>query len=119
MPGFEPGNFHRSLAKGHSSLVFVGKDGRLFWGFTSKMDKNYPENSIPRRDASQSDAHVQKFPDFEIGCNTKLSELWKNVQRSSFATLEEGFVETWSYGRIVCVGDSVHKGTINVSRCLI
>jgi hypothetical protein len=119
MPGFHPGEMHRSCAKGHSSLVFVGKDGRLFWGFMAKMDKKYSENSIPRRNASQSDAHIRKYPDFEVGCSTKLSELWKNVQATSFTALEEGLVENWSYGRIACVGDSVHKATINVSHFII
>jgi hypothetical protein len=119
MPGFHPGEMHRSCAKGHSSLIFVGKDGRLFWGFMAKMDKKYSENSIPRRNASQSDAHIQNYPDFEVGCNTKLSELWKNVQATSFTTLEEGFAENWSYRRIACLGDSVHKATINVRRPII
>jgi hypothetical protein len=119
MPGFNPGNLHRSCAKDHSSLIFVGKDGRLFWAFMAKMDKVYSEDSIPRRNASQSDAHIQKYPDFEVGCNTKLSELWDNVKKSSFTSLEEGFMENWSYGRFACVGDTVHKATINVRRLVI
>jgi hypothetical protein len=119
MPGFHPGEMHRSCAKGHSSLVFVGKDGRLFWAFMAKMDKKCSENSIPRRNASQLDAHIRKYPDFEVGCNTKLSELWKKVQATSFTTLEEGLIENWSYGRIACVGDSVHKATIIVSHLII
>jgi hypothetical protein len=116
MPGFEIGHMYRSCADGHSSLVFVNKDGRLFWGFITEMDKTYAEKNIPRRASSQSDAHIQKYPEFEVMCGTKLSELWKNVDRSSFAVLEEGVMQNWTFGRFVCVGDSIHKSTINVSR---
>ena len=114
MPGFQTGNMYRSCDHGCSSLVFVNKDGRLFWAFMSKMDKIYTEKDMPRHHFSQSDAHVKKFPDFEVGCNTKLTELWKNVTTSRFGVLEEAVMETWTKGRFVCVGDSVHKATVNV-----
>lgn len=79
------------------------------------MNEKYAGKDLPRRHNSQSDAHVRKHPDFEVGCNTKLPELWKNVETSHFGILEEGDMEIWAYGRFVCVGDSVHKSTINVN----
>ncbi len=85
----------------------------------SKTAKKYKADDFPRRDASQAIAHVQKFPDFEVGNTVKLAELWKNVIRSNFAVMEEGYVETWTYGRVICIGDSVHKATINVRHILI
>lgn len=114
MPGFIPGDFHTSMAHGHSSILFVLKDRRMGWSFISKMEKKYKGNEIPRRDNSQSNAHIQKYPDFEVGNNTKLTDLWKNVTTSNYAVFEESVMETWTCGRMICIGDAVHKATINV-----
>jgi hypothetical protein len=116
MPGFEPSHMYRSCAENHSSLVFVGDNRQLYWAIISKLDDTYAEKDIPRRHNSQSDAQVRKFANFEVGCNTKLSEIWENAISSTYAVLEEGLMDNWSYGRFVCVGDSIHKGSINVSQ---
>jgi hypothetical protein len=39
----------------------------------------------------------------------KFSDLWEEVQLSALLAVEEGFLEEWTLGRIVCAGDSVRK----------
>jgi len=36
-------------------------------------------------------------------------DIWREKRSFTLLALEEGFLETWTRGRFVCIGDSVHK----------
>jgi 2-polyprenyl-6-methoxyphenol hydroxylase-like FAD-dependent oxidoreductase len=43
-----------------------------------------------------------------------ISDYWETSENFTLACLEEGTFKLWTWGRIACVGDSVHKMTPNI-----
>lgn len=39
----------------------------------------------------------------------KFADLWASRLSYRLVPLEEGWVEHWSWGRFVCIGDAIHK----------
>ncbi len=120
-----PGDSHVSRDIDHSSLLFVGKGdkgvdnsgvgGLPQWFFFSKMDRKYSGSSIPRFTKAQIEQHVEKFGDFKLSENITLKDIMAKTKSLSYLPLEEANHDVWTYGRIVCLGDAIHKMTPNVS----
>lgn len=98
----------------HSSLLFVSSDHRPQWFFISKTPQKHHYPSIPRVTKSQMEAQVKKFENFKLTEEVSLRELVDTELRLSYQALEEASHEVWTYGRIVCLGDAMHKMTPNV-----
>lgn len=58
---------------------------------------------------------VAEYGDFHFTDKITLKDLVKTTTSISYLPLEEANHEFWSWGRVVCVGDSIHKMTPNVS----
>lgn len=58
---------------------------------------------------------VAEYADFHFTDKITLRDLMDNTTSISYLPLEEANHEFWSWGRVVCVGDSIHKMTPNVS----
>lgn len=110
----QPGETHTSSDVDHSSLLFVGKDSLPQWFFISKMDQKYRGSSIPRFTESQKDEMINKHKDHMFKEGVSFANLIKTTSTMGFLALEEARHRFWTHGRIVCVGDSVHKMTPNV-----
>ena len=78
------------------------------------MDKKYQGKDIPRFTKSEMEAQVEEFADFHVTANLTLMDLMSNTTSLSYLPLEEANHECWTYGRIVCLGDAIHKMTPNV-----
>lgn len=64
------------------------------------------------------DQQVEEFGDFKLSKNITLKDIMAKTKSLSYLPLEEANHEVWTYGRIVCLGDSIHKMTPNVRNCL-
>jgi FAD dependent monooxygenase len=111
-----PGHAHVSSDIDHSSLLFIGKDALPQWFFVSKMDKKYHGSSIPRFTQKQIEEQIQQHEDFKFADKISFKDLLKTTRSKSYLALEEANHEHWTWGRIVCAGDSIHKMTPNVGR---
>jgi hypothetical protein len=80
------------------------------------MDRKYSGSSIPRFTKAHMDQMVEEFGDFKLTENVTLKEIIKKTRTLSFLPLEEASHEVWTFGRIVCLGDAIHKMTPNVSQ---
>lgn len=60
------------------------------------------------------EAQVEEFGDYHLMENLTLREVMKNTTSLSYLPLEEANHEVWTFGRIVCLGDAIHKMTPNV-----
>jgi FAD dependent monooxygenase len=60
------------------------------------------------------EAQVEEFADFHFTDTLTLKDLMAKTQSLSYLALEEANHEFWTYGRIVCLGDAIHKMTPNV-----
>ena len=124
IPSLVPGNSHVSNDIDHSSLLFVGQGPKTItnagtgglpqWFFFSKMDRKYTGSSIPRFTQAQMKQQVEEFGDFKLSEHVTLKEIMKKTRSLSYLPLEEANHEVWTYGRIVCLGDAIHKMTPNV-----
>ena len=86
------------------------------WFFYRRLDKkhNYPD--IPRYTQADAAAQAGEYSDFIVGGtdrNVTLGDLWKTKKIGGLQSMDEATIETWTHGRIACVGDSAHKVTAN------
>ena len=82
------------------------------------MDKKYVGNDIPRLSKEQMQQQIKENEDFMFTETVSLADLIKTTTSISFLPLEEASHAFWTFGRVVCVGDSIHKMTPNVSYIL-
>jgi FAD dependent monooxygenase len=115
IPELKPGDQHMTTDVDHSSLVFVTESGTPQWFFSSKMPKRYRANEIPKFSEQQAQDMVEEYKEFSVTDKLKLKDLMKTSTSLSYFPLEEASFEHWTYGRFICLGDSIHKMTPNVS----
>lgn len=109
-----PGDSHRSYDKNHSTLSFVGVGGILYWFLFSKLDKRYHGKEIPRYTTEQMEEAAHAFDKIHMTDKITFDEVFKQRTFTNMLCVEESQHEHWSSGRIVCIGDSVHKMTPNL-----
>ncbi|KAI9039671.1 FAD-dependent oxidoreductase [Aspergillus affinis] len=114
--GINPGDQIISCYDNKSILVFPSKDASIGWALIKKLDRGYilPDSAL------LSNAEVQTMgqaaADLTIYRDVRFRDLWIRTPRYSTTLLQEGLLDTWHYGRIVCVGDSVSKMTPNIAQ---
>jgi hypothetical protein len=114
--GMPVGDFDVSFAKGMSTLSIVGKGGRIFWFFFVKMDQVYYVPNIPCFTEDDARKLVDEAGHIAIKEDSKVTvrDLYNARLTSTLVALEEADFEQWSWGRMVCIGDAVHKMTPNL-----
>ena len=116
---------HPLLTSGHynityntdTSLVVVSsKGGRVYWFCFSRMDRVYASHELPRFSLQDAEDHVRLHASLGVipGRKVTLADLWETRETAHMTALEEAFYDHWSWGRFVCIGDSVHKTTPNL-----
>ena len=94
--------------------MIIGSKGKIFWFIFERLDKTYKTPNIPRYSRKDTDDFAAKFFDQDITSGVKFGDIWKNMTSSSLVPLEEAQLKRWTFGRMACVGDSVHKMTPNL-----
>ncbi|KAL5339003.1 hypothetical protein BJX70DRAFT_408457 [Aspergillus crustosus] len=116
VPDLHPGEQVASLHNGRSFLTFPGKDGRVFWFLLRKLDRQYTYSSAPRWSSADIEKTAELFSADHIWNGILFSDLWKRRQVVGITNLEENVFERWYWGRVVCIGDSVHKMAPNTGQ---
>ncbi|KAL4863118.1 hypothetical protein BDV12DRAFT_206763 [Aspergillus spectabilis] len=116
VPDLRPGEQVASLQEGRSFLTFPGKDGRVFWFLLRKLDRQYSYSSAPRWSSNDIDKAAERFATDHIWNGVQFGDLWKRRQVVGMTNLEENVFPTWHWGRVVCIGDSMHKMTPNTGQ---
>jgi FAD dependent monooxygenase len=62
------------------------------------------------------EAQVIEFSDFNLTDKLTLKEVMSKTTSLSYLPLEEANHDTWTWGRIVCLGDAIHKMTPNMGQ---
>ena len=115
IPELREGNLHTVYDIDQSGLLFVGNKSLPQWFFITKMDKKYQGDKIPRFTKADMENQVLQRGDFQFTAGLTLKRLMATTKTLSYLALEEAIHEVWTYDRIVCLGDSIHKMTPNVS----
>ncbi|KAB8202351.1 monooxygenase [Aspergillus parasiticus] len=116
VPGLEPGSGHRTFGEGFSFLTLIGKEGRVYWFFFTKMDRVYSASEIPRFNQSLIDEHVAPYLQKPISDTVPFAALYEKAITRAFLSLEEAEYKHWAIDRWVCIGDSAHKMTPNLGQ---
>ncbi|KAJ8117535.1 hypothetical protein OPT61_g1299 [Boeremia exigua] len=125
--GFDSGELNVNYDKDFSTMVIGGKD-KTFWFMYQKMDKiwlvlaqtaatDYSADKaaeIPRFSRKDADIFASKIQNYPITPDVTFSKLWENRITYTLVPTEEAQLKRWSWGRIACVGDCVHKMTPNM-----
>jgi hypothetical protein len=95
--------------RGSTILIFPNKEGRVFWTVISKLDKKYVYPNVPRYSQADAIAKCESILGMLIWQGVAFKSLWERRSVFTMQVLEESVLKTWSYRRIVCLGDSVSK----------
>ncbi|KAF2824862.1 FAD binding domain protein [Ophiobolus disseminans] len=107
------GEIHANHAQGLSTLVVKGKNA-VFWFMFEKMDKVYHTPDIPRFTKHDAEAFAADHQDVPTTSQLKFREIWDTRKSYTLVATEEAQLKRWSWSRIACVGDCVHKMTPNM-----
>ncbi|KAK7699726.1 hypothetical protein SLS64_011499 [Diaporthe eres] len=106
---------HNVYYQGASGVAAAGVTGLVFWFLFVKSDQVTKTPNTPRFTEEQTLATVAKYGNHALGPGYTYQDLWDARVKANMVPLEEGVLETrWnSGGRVVLVGDAVHKATVN------
>jgi FAD dependent monooxygenase len=108
-PGLKPGQQITCLNDGWSILSVIGKKGRTFWFLFLKLDKRYTYGAAPRFSAQDASVYCERLRDKSYWGDVTFGDLWDKREAFNMAPLEEVLFSKWHWGRMVCIGDSMHK----------
>ena len=111
--GLPDGEMGVNHTPGFSTMIIGGK-GKVYWFVFKRMDKVYKVPNIPRYTKQDADTFAESIQDTPITRDVKFSDIWKNRVSYTLVPTEEAQLKRWSWGRIACVGDGVHKMTPNM-----
>ncbi|KAI1387729.1 uncharacterized protein F4822DRAFT_407438 [Hypoxylon trugodes] len=109
---------------GDRDMVSVSDKGRTFISFSQpdyiyfffifQLDEpfRFPKRANPNDPTAEELAET--VLDHPVSESMVFGELWKKRLRGDLIYLEDGIMEHWHAGRIVLVGDAVHKTTPNM-----
>ncbi|OQD97285.1 hypothetical protein PENVUL_c084G02008 [Penicillium vulpinum] len=116
VPGLVPGEQVASFNEKRSFLTFPGKNGRTFWFLIKRLGQEHAYSSAPRFSSKDTETICHQFLEDIIYGDVRFNDLWSRKEVCSVTALEEGTFRRWSYRRIVCVGDSMHKMAPNTGQ---
>lgn len=107
------GQLWTTQAKGYSAVAVTGTPGHLFWFLFSKVPRVQGQFSL-RYNKAEMDAFIDEYRDMKLCNEYTVGEAWSARVKGNMVAEEEGILDQWSRGRVVLIGDSVHK----VRNCL-
>jgi len=99
---------------GFSFLTLAHSDF-IIWFIFEKLERplRYPHDT--RFTTEDTEAFAAKYTKHPLGHKMTFQDLWDSRTRATLSPIEEGVFAHWHSGRIVLVGDSVHKMTPNLA----
>lgn len=108
MADFGQGDVHMCHNRGFSCFISTQPE-RIYWAVFVRTER---ETRWPTRvrysdaDMQETAARVMGIP---VTTTVLFGELWDSRIKAGLVPLEEGVLDTWHSGRIVLVGDAIHK----------
>ncbi|KXJ86611.1 hypothetical protein Micbo1qcDRAFT_140239 [Microdochium bolleyi] len=106
---------HNVYYPGFSGVAATGVPGLVFWFLFVRSDQVTRTPSRLRFTDEDAEDAIDRYGDYQLGPGYTFRDLWEARVKAAMVPLEEGVLPTkWnSGGRVVLLGDSVHKATIN------
>ena len=114
VPEFRQGEQTLLLANGYTFFAIGSKGGApgsntVFWFLIWKLDRTYAYHEAPRYTTADAITFCEGRLQTEVKPGVPFARLWEKRQVINMLPLQEGLLQTWSHGRVVCIGDSAHK----------
>ncbi|KAL7624840.1 hypothetical protein AAE478_004054 [Parahypoxylon ruwenzoriense] len=108
--GLEEGVFFESRG-GEAAIQCTVANGVLNYATLKPLPE--PVRGRRKYTRQEMEEYATSLSDVWVGPRVKFSDLWARTDKPLARMLnqEEGFIDRWSYDRIVLLGDSVHKTT--------
>ncbi|KAK4172898.1 putative monooxygenase [Triangularia setosa] len=94
---------------GHCFLVASGPDNRVYWFMFKRLPKVKYGKDIPRYTKEDEEVFVQKYGHVPITEDLTFGKLFERRISSTLTPLHEVVFKKWFLGRIILMGDSIHK----------
>ncbi|POR36054.1 FAD binding domain-containing protein [Tolypocladium paradoxum] len=104
------------IYNGRTLVVIPSKDELVFWFLVQKLDRKYKYGDAPRFTSEEAVTQCLNLADAPIEEGVRFGDVWQKRQTFNMVCLEENLLKTWSFGRLVCIGDSIHKMTVNLGQ---
>ncbi|KAI1441146.1 FAD/NAD(P)-binding domain-containing protein [Annulohypoxylon stygium] len=107
--GLEPGTFYQSRGTGIVTQV-MAKENRGYFAILRAISPT----AEPKRYTTESrDCLAEELANIVVAPGVHFKDLWGLTVKDTAAMVnqEEGYCDSWYHGRIVLVGDAVHKVT--------
>jgi hypothetical protein len=112
-----PGDVNTSYNSGRCCLSITAEGGKVYWFAQERLPETYRLGNIPRYTDDDARDFVARHSDLIVIPGAKrltLADLWKKTVSSRLVAIEEAKFKLWHWGRIGCIGDSIHKATPNL-----
>ena len=97
------------IYNGRTLVVIPSQDELVFWFLVQKLDRKYKYGDAPRFTHEDAAARCLQLTDVQIAEDVRFGDIWRKREVVNMVALEENYFRTWSFGRLVCIGDSMHK----------
>ena len=112
-----PGDVNTSYNSGRCCLSITAEGNKVYWFAQERLPETYRLGNIPRYTEADAADFVARHGDLIVvpGPNgSTLADLWQTTVSSRLVAIEEAKFKLWHWGRIGCIGDSIHKSTPNL-----
>ncbi|KAJ5545269.1 hypothetical protein N7535_006348 [Penicillium sp. DV-2018c] len=107
------GTVHNVYYHQHSAVAASGVHGLVFWFLFVKAAHATRTPHCPRFNDKDAEETIAKYGSSQVGPGYTVKDLWDARVKGTMVPLEEGVIKKWSHNRVVLMGDSVSKATIN------
>ncbi|KAI1652958.1 FAD/NAD(P)-binding domain-containing protein [Daldinia decipiens] len=114
-PLLPEGIVHHVYYRNISGITAAGAKGLIFWFLFIKEEKPSTTPDCPQYAETDTRATIEKYGNLFACSGYTFSDLWEARSHAGMVSMEEGVVQgPWNNGgRVVLVGDSICKTTIN------
>jgi hypothetical protein len=110
----EAGDLDIGYNHGTSTLTIAVKNGKVYFFVLERLKRVCHIRDIPNYTQAEAEEFAIQHRDMHILPDLKFSDLWKKTTSFRLVALEEAKFKIWTWGRITCLGDSIHKMTPNL-----
>jgi 2-polyprenyl-6-methoxyphenol hydroxylase-like FAD-dependent oxidoreductase len=97
------------MGHGQSFLVVSGPNHRVYWFLFNKLPDVKRGSSIPRYTKDDEEQFMKDYGGLQIKENITFGQVYDKRLNSTLTPLHEVVYKKWFFQRIVLMGDSVHK----------
>lgn len=108
-PELEPGEQFMRINDGWTLVVIPSINDVVFWFIVRKLDRRCGYADAPRYTKEDAIAACEQYADVPVWKGIRFGDIWEKRTTFNMTALQESVFQTWSHGRVVCVGDSIHK----------